>query len=136
MTLIVDASVAIKWFVAEVHHEAALDLLGGGERLEAPDLLLAEVANIAWKKTLLGEVEAVQAEAIVQALPHYLARLHATKALVDRALSIALELSHPVYDGLYLACAESVDEVLITADGRLVRAASATPYAAHVRVLG
>ena len=36
--------------------------------------------------------------------------------LVERAVRIALEMDHPIYDCLYLACAESTDSDLTTAD--------------------
>ena len=47
--------------------------------------------------------------------------------LVARASAIALEIAHPVYDCLYLACAEVEGAPLVTADGRLRDAAEAYP---------
>ena len=49
MTLVVDASVAVKWFVEEDGRQQALQILDLDER-EAPDLIIAEVANVIWKK--------------------------------------------------------------------------------------
>ena len=46
---VVDASVAIKWFVPEIHAEAARRLLREGITLLAPDLIWAEVANALWR---------------------------------------------------------------------------------------
>lgn len=65
---VVDASVAVKWFVPEVHAIQALRLLEGSHDLLAPDLLLAEAGNILRKKCRLGELEAPQAADILQAL--------------------------------------------------------------------
>ena len=48
-TLVIDASIAIKWVVEEPGTAAALSLLEKA-RLIAPELLLAECANILWKK--------------------------------------------------------------------------------------
>ena len=48
------------------------------------------------------------------------------------ALAIAVELGHPVYDCLYLACAESADATLVTADDRF--AAKALTHAASWRI--
>jgi predicted nucleic acid-binding protein len=47
--IVVDASVAVKWFVKEDGHEAALGLLAHAH-LSAPDLVFAETANVLWKK--------------------------------------------------------------------------------------
>ncbi|CAN5558904.1 hypothetical protein BH23ACT7_BH23ACT7_08320 [soil metagenome] len=44
MTVIVDASVALKWTLAEPGRAAAVALRDGRDELVAPDLLAAEVA--------------------------------------------------------------------------------------------
>lgn len=43
MSVVVDASVVIKWFVPEAGSDAASRLLASEDRLEAPDLLFAEI---------------------------------------------------------------------------------------------
>jgi predicted nucleic acid-binding protein len=43
---IVDACIAVKWFIPERHSQAALKLLGYDFVLMAPDYLLAEVSNV------------------------------------------------------------------------------------------
>jgi predicted nucleic acid-binding protein len=54
--LVVDASVVIKWLVFEPYSTEARQILSdyqaGDLTLLAPDLLLAEVANIIWKKQM------------------------------------------------------------------------------------
>ena len=56
MTRVVDASVALRWFVEAPGSAAAAQLLSGRERLIAPDLIVAEVANAAWKLARAGEI--------------------------------------------------------------------------------
>ena len=46
---VVDASVAAKWFIEEVHAEAALALLRESNRLHAPDFLLVEMDGLLCK---------------------------------------------------------------------------------------
>jgi predicted nucleic acid-binding protein len=52
--VVVDSSVAIKWFVEEPYSVEAHRLLEGYQdgtlTLLAPDLMYAEVGNIVWKK--------------------------------------------------------------------------------------
>ncbi len=55
---------------------------------------------------------------------------------MDRALELALALDHPVYDCLYLSCADIVDGVLITADEKLCKAMQDTDFERLVRYLG
>ena len=50
MPYVIDASVAVKWYLAEVHQPEAIIVLDSDEILMAPDLLLSEVGNIIWKK--------------------------------------------------------------------------------------
>jgi predicted nucleic acid-binding protein len=50
VSLIVDASVALKWFLSEEPHGGeALAILRDVAPLIAPDLLIAEVCNAAWR---------------------------------------------------------------------------------------
>jgi predicted nucleic acid-binding protein len=53
-TLVIDASIAIKWVVEEDGTAEAL-VLRQKAKLIAPDLLVAECANIFWKKVQRGE---------------------------------------------------------------------------------
>jgi len=137
MTYVVDASVAIKWFVRENLRDHAMALLDhhGGD-LDAPDLLLAEVGNIAWKKCRRGEMSAEQCRLAVAETEECLAMVHPSAALAGRALDIALVLDHPVYDCVYIACAEATGRTCVTADDRLVRAVAKTRFGNLVRHLG
>ena len=47
---VVDASVAIKWFLPEIHSDAALPLLAHKHLLHAPDLIFSEFGNVLWKR--------------------------------------------------------------------------------------
>ena len=55
---VVDASVALKWFVPEVDSDLAEQLLVADVKLHAPRFLALETVNAAWKnwrKKLIGE---------------------------------------------------------------------------------
>lgn len=136
MTYVVDASVAIKWFVREPLHDQALLLLDHRERLETPDFIVPEVANIAWKKFIRGEITEGQARLITTAIRQYIPRLRPTAEITEQALGVAVALDHAVYDCLYIACADSADGVLITADKELCDAVRETDFACLVRYLG
>jgi predicted nucleic acid-binding protein len=132
MTVVVDASVATKWFIKEPRREQALKVLDAPAR-HAPDLIIAEVANVAWKKAVRGEVTGDQARVICVSVQRYFHLLHRSEALIARAIEIALRLRHPVYDCLYLACAERAGGRLITADAKLL-AALTDPELASIAV--
>ena len=135
MTLVVDASVALKWFVNEDGSDRAVSFLKGGGPVIAPDLVLAEVCNAARKSLCRREIDPAQLDqiAIDVALPFQ--RLIPLDRLLRRAVTIAGELDHPVYDCLYLALAEAEDAPLITADRQLVNIVRGTPLADRVTLL-
>src|SRR5947199_4790019 len=113
---VVDASVAIKWFVPEVHSEEALRLLSSGCELLAPDLLPAEFGNILWKKTRKGEIGAPKAVEILRALPEIPIHLSVASALLEPAYLLATKFARTVYDSLYLALALLEECPMVTAD--------------------
>ena len=116
MNLVVDASIAFKWLVTEPDSEAAVSLLQN-HNLVAPDVLLAECRNAALTHVRRGTISIEQARQAEQDLETLqLHTLHSTPFLT-RAFALALELSHPIYDCIYLAAAIATDRVLVTADG-------------------
>lgn len=135
MTLVVDASVAAKWFLKEERHEQALRLLDDRARLLAPDWIVQEIAHVAFKKWRDGEIGAEHARMMVLALPDLVRQLHPSTDLASHALDIAFALRHPVYDCLYIACADVAGGVLVTADAGLCAAVRGTPYAGLVKHL-
>ena len=48
--IVVDASVAIKWFVGVPLHPEARHIYKYQLDIQAPDFILIEVPNVAWKK--------------------------------------------------------------------------------------
>jgi predicted nucleic acid-binding protein len=135
VTFVFDASVAVKWFVDEVLHEEAVFMLDNLPTAQAPDFIVVEVANIAWKKHTRSEITEQQARDIVFDVRAYVPVLHPSIELVEHALDISLTLDHPVYDCLYLACAETTDSILVTADDRLHRVVQQTDLDERVRHL-
>jgi predicted nucleic acid-binding protein len=132
--LVVDASVAIKWFSVE-HDSPVAELVPLRDSLTAPELLVAELCNVSWKLHRRGLLAAGQVDAIPSAIPRYVSALHALRALAPRAVAIARTLDHPAYDCFYLALAERERAEVVTADKRLLARVAGTPWAAHVRDL-
>jgi|ERR671918_1111500 predicted nucleic acid-binding protein len=135
MALIVDASVAIKWFIDEPGSDAARRLWRAEPGLLAPDLIVPEVCNAAWRKVRPGQSDSAQAMQIAARLRHGVLELQPTSALAPRAVELALQLDHPVYDCFYLALAEAEKAELITADRRLEGRLRDTSWSASVRGL-
>jgi len=135
MSFVIDASVAIKWFVREKGHEEARRLLEKPETLHAPDLLVPELTNVAWKKAMRGEIGRDHAVAIARVIRSGALMLYSSALFHERALELAFALDHPVYDCIYLACAEALGGTFITADLAFVEAAKRAGLTAQLQPL-
>lgn len=118
--LIVDASVAVKFAIAESGADRARSLLLRREQVVAPDILVSELANALWKKELRGELDPVDRALALQAGLDPFDEFAACAPLAGRALELAVMLKHPVYDCFYLALAEMRAGTFVTADARLI----------------
>jgi len=120
--LILDASVAVKWFSPEPLREQASairrDFVDGRVELEAPTLLPYEVANALRYNPRFG-VEEVKAA--LKALNDMQLVLHPfEEQLIDAATELAFRFGVTVYDAAYVALAVMRRGVLYTADGEVV----------------
>ena len=114
--IVIDASVAVKWFLPEIHAEAAGRVLKSRQRLLAPDLIWAEIGNTLWKKNLRHEITLKESHEILQDFLRFPLHICSSKALLNTAWSLAIQHNISVYDSLYLALAIGSDCCLITAD--------------------
>lgn len=121
--MIIDASVAAKWVIAEPGTEAANGLLSGELRLYAPSLIRVEVAGAALRRYRLRSLDEDAARAACRAWDRLIddgfLKLVPTCDLYQRAISIAFDSRHPLADCLYIAAAVSMNCRLLTADREL-----------------
>jgi predicted nucleic acid-binding protein len=130
--VVVDASVAAKWFLpenGEALGDKALALLDQYDKREVqfvvPDLFYVEIASAIWKAVRTGRVpRAFGDQALVLLTQREFATVPSLK-LLDKAFQIATAFERTVYDGLYVALAEQTNSQLITADERLVNSLAA-----------
>ena len=133
MRVTADASIVVKWFVAEPLCKEARLLLDRRIHLHAPDFVLVESTNTIWKKVRRKEIpDPTPYLEELAVLPEIVA-LQPSSSLIERAARIAVEIDHPAYDCLYLACAEATDSIVITADRRLADKANEQPSGVSVR---
>lgn len=133
--VVVDSSVALKWFIPEDLSQEAERLLDGSFELLTPDLLFPEFGNILWKKISRGEIQPEEARDILAALKRVPLAVVSSSGLIEAALEIAIACQRTVYDAVYVALAVSRDCPLVTAADRLARALANGPLARHIRGL-
>ena len=130
--LVVDASVAIKWFLPEIHGEAALRLLEGQYALRVPDLIFSEFGNVLWKRFRKGQISRKEAIVTTEALLALPLQVESSQSLIPAALEIACSAHRTVYDSLYLAVAIAHQCRVVTADSKLHNALKKGALSAHL----
>lgn len=137
--LVVDASVAAKWYLKEEDHEKAVAIMEAALRREtrliAPVLLVAEFGNVLWQRHRRGELIRDEALEVWAAFEATALVLFDVTPLMPLALEIALDTGCAVYDALYVALAEAEGVKLVTADRKLVRTLAGTPFGGSVAEL-
>jgi predicted nucleic acid-binding protein len=133
---VVDASLVIKWFVPEIHSEAARRWLGASHDYVAPDLLFSETGNAVWKKVRRRELEDTEGRQLVMDLAQVAVETVATRSLLEDALALALTARITVYDAMYLTLAVRLETEVITGDDRFADKIAEHPLLVpHVRRL-
>jgi predicted nucleic acid-binding protein len=136
MRLVLDASVAIKWYVPEVHAIRALHILDRDVAFSAPDLIYAEVGNTLWKMARRGDLSRERAADIFSKFREVTIEIYSSIRLLDVAFNFATGLDCSFYDSLYLALAVANDCPVITADEKFYTLVKSSPLAGHVRWIG
>lgn len=134
MTIVVDASIALKWVLEEPGSDAAEELLE--KDLAAPSLWLLEAGNALWRRTVRGELSQAEAEERLTELTKAPVVSVPLEQDLPEAMRLAIQLNHPVYDCLYLALAKRLGTYVVTADTRFSQAvANHGAYMEHIRSL-
>ncbi len=130
--LVVDASVAAKWFVEEENSTAALSVLSEGNRLHAPDFFLLEMDSIFWKWIRRDVITLTEAESLRETLHRYPVTFHPLTPLIEPAFAIANRTGSTVYDSVYVALAALLEGKMVTADRKLYDSLGNSPFAENI----
>jgi predicted nucleic acid-binding protein len=133
VTIVVDASVALKWVLDEDDSQAAAALRE--EELIAPALWLLEAANALWRRARTGELTNGEAAERLAELSNAPVATVGIEPYLASALDLASAIGHPVYDCLYLAVAIHHKTQLVTADRRFAAAANLARFEGSIRLL-
>jgi predicted nucleic acid-binding protein len=124
MNYVIDASVAFKWVVPEVHQDKALllrdDCRNAVHVLIAPDFFPGEVAHALTRAERQGRITVGQALGLWSDVMSTAPRLRATVPVMPRAIELSSLLRIGVYDCAYVALAEQEKCDFVTADDKLV----------------
>jgi predicted nucleic acid-binding protein len=133
--LVIDASVAVKWFVTEASSEKADEVSASDYSLLAPRLIMAEVANALARKAMQKLITPLEAAEYVRTLPQFFTGLIDIEDLIEPALQNACSYMHPIYDFVYLEAARRRNTRMLTADQKFLARVKGTSLAKFVILL-
>ena len=133
---VVDAGVAIKWYVPEIHEADAKRFLNSAWNLHVPELFYPEFGNILWKKARLlktPEITEVEGREILNLLLGVALTVHPMGPLLTTAFKLAVSAARAtVYDSCYLVLAKALNCRLVTADRVFFDSLKSGPFGSHL----
>lgn len=128
MIWVIDTSALVRLFVPDgpIHPEAESAfrrVATGTDTILAPQLLLAEVANVLLRKHRRGEMSVDELRELLSAVRALPLRFCEHESLLLSATELALTHGLTAYDALYLALAERHAAKLLTCDEQLDKVA-------------
>jgi predicted nucleic acid-binding protein len=134
VTLVVDASVAVCWYLPQPLSGAATEILRAEEPLVAPWLLQIELAAVLVRAVRRGELASREAVRITDELLPRAVELIPAPPPIAAVLEIAALHGGSVWDAAYIATASTVQASLVTAYPQ--QAAAARAAGVLTRLLG
>lgn len=125
--LVIDPSVAIKWFVREPDSDDAKRLRERHDLL-APDLIVAECVNVLWKAARRGEITRESAALACRGLGYSGVVFKPMIDVAAEAGVLSMALDHPAYDCFFLALSAAERAPYVISDLSLVRKLRAAKF--------
>jgi len=124
MKIVIDASVAVKWFNIEEYSDEAVKLknlhVAGIVKLIAPLHLIYEVGNSIWKNRQINNIDA--SNAVLYLLELEISLIPPDRKSIKRIMEIARNKNISFYDACYIELAEKYGIPLISADKKQIEA--------------
>lgn len=134
MTIIVDASVVLKFVLREAFSDQADKLFESDEPLAAPGHFLGEVGEVHLRRFRAEQIDRAQIHSAATLVRGSVSSIPVDD-LFDVAIAISSEVAISFYDALYVAAAQSLDTIAVTANARLVARLQATEWRPRVVAL-
>ena len=99
--------------------EESILILEQANRIVVPDSLRAELANAIWQWVKYRNVSEAVAYEVLQDAEALIEQVVNSKQVWTRALQLAIEADHPVYNTLFVAAAEALEDRVVTYDEKM-----------------
>jgi predicted nucleic acid-binding protein len=119
MTVVLDASAAIRAVLDRQKETAILDVLDAASPVITTDLFIAEVTSGLWKYVLANQISIDDAAANLDAALGLVSTFHDIAGFSHEVLREAAAQRHAVYDLYYAVLARREGAAILTTDRRL-----------------
>ncbi|MBX3085179.1 MAG: type II toxin-antitoxin system VapC family toxin [Anaerolineae bacterium] len=124
--VVIDSSIALKWFFPEPDSVRARSLLRdyqlGRLLILSPDLIVSELTNAVWWRQMNRKLAAWDGRAVLETFHALRMTLVPSIELMDQAYWLATMTQQSVYDSLYVALARREKCHFLTADEQFAHA--------------
>jgi predicted nucleic acid-binding protein len=140
LVIVIDASLAVKWFIREKFSLEAMALFEEhGGAIIVPDIFVIEVIGVLVRRANIDKSLRIESEDSLRRFrtafdEQEITAQRSESVTMAQATALALTLGHPLKDCIYLALAMELECELVTCDARF--AAKAKGVWDRVRVLG
>src|SRR5947207_2980412 len=114
--IVIDPSVALKWYFHEAFSEQALKLATHGNEIVVPDILFSQVGAVLWRRVKAGEMRREDAHKVLTNLRRLPLHTVSPSELAPAALEIATGTARTFNESIYFALAMRERTELVTAD--------------------
>lgn len=130
---VVEAAVAVKWFVPEPGWEPAVRLFEAPNDLYVTDAFFTVFAEILSRKAGMGELSREEVLKVFSAMKKVNLTVFPVSQLMEAALEIAMTRGYSLDSCLEIALAVCQNCRLVTARRKLYDELSDTPFARHLK---
>lgn len=120
MRIVLDASAACEIVLLRPLSERLDAIVRAADDVSAPELYVAETANVLWKYVKAKELDLDSSQRCLEAAVNLCDHIVAMPALIQEALVTSCVTKHPVYDAIYLILARRLGAHLVSLDKRLL----------------
>jgi predicted nucleic acid-binding protein len=119
MIVVLDSSAAVELVLSRAGAGSIMNVLNNSDYIISADLFIAEINNVFWKyynyQNLPSEICSTAIEHAVNLVDDFVP----AEDIYKEAFFLSCQISHPVYDSMFLVCARRNDAVLLTLDKKL-----------------
>lgn len=124
MIITLDVSAAVEVVMGRPRQPAIAAALEKAGWVVAPALYVYEAANVMWKYHQISGLPKAELSHVFQHMVELVDEFIGAEQLAEKAITLACELNHPVYDAVYLVACQNWNAALLTLDTKLALTAA------------